>query len=331
MLRETMYNQKLKEEFLSNFDNEATKTMRADLFERTRTTETSLGKDLKDFTFKESIDLLAYLGMPTIPALQMKASFINVYVAWCYENGHRASNEVPLRNLGAEDYEKLLSDKKLYLSKDEMDEILNNGQIPYANRVIVSLIFEGVGGTNLHSEIRNLKEEHIDFDNRILTLYDDKLGERKLQVSEQCIDLIKSALMEETFSLSTPEGVSSYHLEETGYVMKTGVTRRARSKEEDRPQGQMIAKRIREVSYMYDLPYFTVANIKRSGMIKRAVDLFKEHKKLSAVEYQEIAKQFNVGINKDGTFNTYKAVNQFTSRRNIMDLYSIDIESPVFS
>jgi hypothetical protein len=93
----------------------------------------------------------------------------------------------------------------------------------------------------------------------------------------------------------------------------------------------MIAKRIREVSYMYDLPYFTVANIKRSGMIKRAVDLFKEHKKLSATEYQEIAKQFNVGINKDGTFNTYKAVNQFTSRRNIMDLYNIDIESPVFS
>ena len=314
---------------------ESTEDIYKSVFRRSKVEEERLQRDLKDFTRDDFRNLFHYLEPSTIPAVRTLASFISNYVEWAIENGHRTSRDNPLKPLGDSFIEAVVSGHKLYINEEELLEIEADPRISFANKVILRLIWEGVLG-KANSELLNLHKDDIDFDNRMLTLHDDDkdIGERTIQVSERCIEIIKAALNEDNYTITTPRGNRDFELINTGYVIKKTTFGKASADTSGKATKQVTMSRLKDIAYGLEMKFLTPTNVRRSGMISMAKNLFLRDGELSPEQFREISKQFGIKkINRSSNpnevnmdYNYYYTVKVFTTRDNILKLYGIDIE-----
>lgn len=329
-----MYNEEIKEDFLQylisdeEYTDETVHVFRF-VFYKSYDTEEVLNKDLYDFNMNELKQVLLDANKSTLNSVRSFGSMIKKYIDWAIHNGLVNSNINPMDMFTTKDYEECMDkNKKLFISEDELIEI-EDQLINFQDKVIFRLLFEGVNGYEV-SEIIYLTKNDIDYANRQLRLYDKKNGERYIQVSERCLEIIEKAIDETKYYGRNREklserGKSEFQYLDTDNVIKNTITGRT-SKGADKTT---IYRRISMVKDVLGMPYLTVKNVWRSGMIKMAVDLFKQDGELTNEQLAKIAQHFGINKitnNKYEMYN-YHAMRQFINRENILELYGIDIEA----
>jgi integrase len=327
-MEDRLYNSEIKLEYLETFDNEQSRTTIAYLFFKSKEIEEIFEKDLYEFDIEEIKNVLHNTNPLNRMAAKTSGSIILNYISWAINKGLKRSNLNPLADKSVEWYEQFVDkSKKIFITRDELKEIekdLVNAQ----DAVIPYLIFEGALGTGA-SELVNLKQSDIDWENNILYLEDDKYGKRHIVVSEDCMRLIRQAIKETEYRKSNGESQSRnpiLSLVENEYVIRSAQTNtEAYNKRADK---HLVYRRITTISEFFELPYLTAKNIQKSGMIYMGKELYLRDGKLEKDQYHEIAEKFGVrkqNINGYEYYNT-SALKEFINAENIKKLYGIDIE-----
>jgi site-specific recombinase XerD len=329
-----MYNKEIKESFLQylideeGYTDETVHVFRF-VFYKSCDVEEVLEKDMYDFNISELKQVLLNANKSTMNSVRAFASMMKKYIDWAIHTGLVNSNINPMDMFTTKDYEECIDkSRKLFISEDELIEI-EDRLVNYQDKVILRLLFEGVNGYEV-SELINLKKDDVDFENNRLKLYDEKNGERVITVSDRCIKFIEKAITEKTYYAWNAEkestrGKSEYEYFETDHVIKnllTGRTKRLADK-------TTIYRRMNMIKKLFDVPYLTIKNVWRSGMIKMAVELYKEEGELTNKQLTKIAEHFGlrkISVNGYDIYN-YHTMRQFINRDNILDLYGIDIHS----
>jgi integrase len=329
-----MYNPDLKEEFLSStYEENTIQTYRYHFFHSYHVEE-KYGKDLKDFNENELNELLIRQAKKTASMNYFRNCFsvIKQYIDWAIDNGHKKSDLNPMSSiLKPNNYEVYIDKSKSFISErnlEEMENMLEN----YQDKVILRLLFEGVYGEEC-SELLNLKKSDIDFENQRLTLRDNKGRERILNLEgrDRCFHILRGAINEKTYyAKGSPEskkgvrGVSKYQLVETDYVIKNAKGPRT---EEDN-NVQTIRKRfdqnIKEITGMYNM---TIKNVWKSGMIRKAIELYERDGELTTAHLEEIAEHFGYDTVVMGNKKGYNVIHleEFINPKIILNLYEKDV------
>lgn len=323
-----MYNPELKNAFLNEqYENEDSRKIVSYLFYNSRPTEEQLKKDLANFNINDIDVLMKDLDPPNSAVARSNGSVISTYINWAMGNGHRKAIDNPLRGIYPEWYDKFVGDKKLFMSKDELKDTIENIHNAQ-DAVIMQLLFEGVSGNKM-SELLNLKQEDIDWDNNILHLEDDKFGKRDVEVTEDCLQLIQQAINQTIYYSKNGTATgrkAEIELVENEYVLRN-IKTGAYSTGKGSPN--LIYRRLTVISELFDLPYLTSKNLTKSGMIYEAYKEFVSTGTLDNDQISKIAEKFGVRKIKVREYEYYNTsiLREFINNENIMKLYNIDIEN----
>ncbi|AZV43625.1 putative integrase, phage SPbeta [Peribacillus asahii] len=319
-----LYNENIKEEFLNEYNNEATQDTMRHLFLKSAETEDMLKKDLYDFTLEEIGTIMYEINPKTTNSARTYGRFINYYIDWAIEH-YRTGNVSSLNGEPIDHFDKYIDkDLKLLYSEEEIIE-MEDKLINYQDKVVIRMLFEGVEGDGL-SELLNLQEDDVDFEKGILHLKDDKKGERTLEIKDEdkrCLEFIQKASGESYYHFKNGEGKGKnkgIELLENNYVVKS-VRNRAINLE--RADKHLIYRRLATVSKMLEYPYLNAKNIMKSGMLKMAKDLYVRDGELEKVQLTEIAERFNatkVKINNTLDYNL-TPIKSVVTIDNLKELY----------
>jgi integrase len=318
-----LYNPQIKEEFLKTYDNEQTQNTIRYLLFKAYSIEMILDKDLYNFSLGEVGQVLLNSDPLNLSVAKTNARFLTQYISWAIEKGLRNDNLNPLRGIDANEWaSKFVSKKKIYFSENELFE-LESKLVNYQDKAIIRLLFESVNGHGV-SEILNLKESDIDTNNLTLKLKDIKFDSREITVTKYCMDLIVGAISEREYMIQNgtkTTGNTQLNLVQNDYVIRP-VDRK--TKDPDAPADKhTVYRRLAVLGELFDLPYLTVKNIHRSGMIKMARDKYLEHGSLEYEQLSDIAQAFGlrtVRVNGYDTYNT-TILREYLNEQNIMELY----------
>lgn len=327
-----LYNEELKNKYLLTFDNEQTQDTLRYLFYKIYSTEKTLGKDLCDFNVEEIGKAIQATDPMNISAAKTKGRVISSYITWCMDNGYSKHGGIhPMKGIEASWYDKLAFNKKLYITDDDIKDLINNDLVNPQDWATILLAFQGVLGHDL-SEMLNLTKHDINFETGELHLRDDKHGERTITLSEDnrnyVLRILNSAISEPEYRQKngSPESrVPIVPLVQNDYVIRPTARRTLSA---DRADKHVIYRRLTVISDLFDLPYLTAKNIEKSGMIKMARDLFERDGELGTEQYREIAERFGMRKIKMGNYETYNlaGLREFINAKNLMELYGVDIE-----
>lgn len=328
-----MYNEEIKESFLQylideeGYTDETVHVFRF-VFYKSYDIEDVLQKDMYDFNTNELKQVLINANRSTLNSVRSFASMMKKYIDWAIRTGLTNSNINPMDMFTTDDYGECVDrSKKLFISEDELikiENILTN----YQDKIVLRLPFEGINGYEM-SEMLNLKVYDVDYTNKKIRLYDDKNGERFINVSDRCLEIIERAVNEKIYYPLNGEKVSKhgrdmYEYFHTDRIIKNVLSPRTKGDADK----NTIYRRINSIKEIFDMPYLTIKNIWRSGMIKMAVDLYKEYGELTNEQLTKIGDKFGLGKIVSNGYKTYNfhMMRQFINRENILDLYGIDIE-----
>ncbi|PHA03012.1 hypothetical protein COE51_01325 [Bacillus pseudomycoides] len=319
-----LYNETIKEEYLSTLPENTAKIYRY-AFYRSFDHEDMLKKDLYDFTTEEVIDVIKSANHSTLNSIKLTFNVFENYIDWAAK--YRVSNINPLSSVNLNELKAYLdTSKKLFLSEDELIE-LENQMVNAQDKICFRLIFEGALG-HKNSELINLTSNCV-IGNK-LKLKDDKRGEREITVSDRCLELIEAALNEEEYY--TKNGTSetrrgAFEVISGDHVIRSTKTGRVNA-EGGKADTHAIYRRMTTIKELFNLPYLNPKNVRSSGMIKMAKDLYERHGKLENEQLSEIAEHFGVQkvvMNGYEIYN-YSYLRETINAENIMDLYGVNIE-----
>lgn len=323
-----MYNPELKEAFLSTYNKGETRKSISYVFSYSCYLEYKYQKDLKDFEKDELNELLVKLAKGTTENnFSSRFSVVNTYIEWAIINGHKKSGSNLMPQFNKKDYEVYINKDRFIIEQQliEIEESLKN----YQDKVVLRLIFEGVNGTEL-SELLNLKKQDVDFKNKRLRLYDSvEERERFIHVSDRCLDFIEKAHAEEIYYSKNGQnegkrGRNKLKLMKTDHIIKNALTGRTKAFANNK---YTIYGRIETVQEIFELPNLTPTNLRDSGMIKMAVDLYKRDGKLTTTHLEDIAEHFGFSPSMNNGVMGYNTdyLEKFIEPNNIFKLYDIDI------
>lgn len=321
-----IYNRKLKEEFISKYP-EKTHNIYRRIFYYSATVEEMHDIDLYEFNLKQVGEILKSMNPSSLASVKSAVSIIKAYIDWAI---HRRSNNINPLDVVDVEWEKQFVDrtKKLFFSKDEIDEIISkclNAQ----DSVIIALLFEGAGGKEV-SELRNLKYSDVNFDEKSVTLTNENGEQRSISVSDQTLRLLKEAATQTDYYKKNgniaPTSRNTNHtseLIETGYLIKPANTKNVHV---EQVNTHVIYGRLTTISdeKLLNIPNFTVKNIQRSGMIYMAKLIFDRDGKFEDREqYFEICEKFGVNKIMNNGYEVYNwfSMKEFINKETIDQLY----------
>ena len=321
-----LYNEKIKEEFLRNYDNHQTQNTIKYLLYKAFSIENILDKDLYNFNISELGKVIQNTDPLNITVAKTNMRFLTAYISWAIEKGLRNDNLNPLRGIDNEWLEQFVSKKKLYFSEQEIRDI-ENKLVNYQDKAILRMLFEGISGDGV-SEILNLTER--DINDNTLKLNDNKFEPREVVVSDYCLKLIKGALAEKEYKLkngSVQRGTKEYNLVSNDYVIRP-IDRKVL--DVNAPSDKhTIYRRIKFISDLSELPYLNVKNIERSGMIYYGKLLYEQEGSLGKEQLDKIGDKFGIRkVNINGYLNYNTTVlREYINEDNIMELYGVKINN----
>jgi integrase len=324
-----LYNEEIKERFLSNYDNEQTQTTIRNVFAKTELVERVLEKDLYSMNLTELGKCIENINPHNLNVAKSTGRFISQYLTFCTENGYRESNINPLKGVDDEFYDKYVDkSKKIHFSFDEFLQLLDDQNLHNSqDKSFLFLIFEGITGEQF-GEIRDLTIKDINWDENKIFI---KSRNQYITVSKECMTYLEKTINEKTYYNynSKTKEFNERELLPSEYVFKTTKSPRA---SEGQPVGMsMLYTRLHALKEILDLQYLTPNAIKQSGMIKMAVDIFKEDGVLGYDQFAKIGEKYNfskINSNNNGIeyeyYNTY-LMKEFINEDNIKELYGLDV------
>ncbi|MET3505515.1 phage lytic cycle repressor MrpR family protein [Halalkalibacter oceani] len=288
-----MYNEKIKEAFLKNYDADTAVIYRYKLRGAERN-ERALQKDLYSFTRAEIEDTLRDMAQPSLGSIAMAANVFKNYIDWASAHGYSNSSINPIANLTRDSLFRLIDhSKKQFLTEEELAELEDKKLVNGQDKVVFRLLFEGLKGSQL-SEIRNLHYKDIDFDNNIIKVRGEM--EREVKVSDRCLRIITEAYKESVYIVNNGESVFQRANPEKKLIRNDFIIRsidNGRVLDENAPVGNMtLYTRVKMLKKFFDYPYLTPTNIARSGMIKVGKDIYEETGELTNNDLRTIVQNF---------------------------------------
>lgn len=297
MEKHELYNQEVKEEFLSQPQySPGTREVYKRIFERSRVIEEMLNKDLHDFTRQEIEEVLHDLNPLTPPISQSNGRIISSYIIWWI--GKEKLNRInPLEAVGAEWFDRFVDKtKKLYFSFREIKricDICENAQ----DAAILRMYFEDIGGKD-GSEIRNLKIKDLNEETNTLILRENGKTPRIHTISEELKNLIIAAAKQQIYIKKDGKMVESntirsdIDLVQNEFVIRNSITK---TDSHNSPvHSSVLYRRMKTLSESFGLPYLTGKNVLRSGIIYYASQLLKKDGVLGKEQYENIAEKFRL-------------------------------------
>jgi integrase len=325
-MSQNIYNEEIKQKFLDTYENEGTKNTIKYIFFYSYLNEVPLNKDLYDFSKEEIGKIVADSQPKSLSVAKTKLRFIHQYISWAISNNYRRNSINPLQNEANDDeWLKQFVDPqlKMFISKNDVNEFTTH-LVNYQDIVIMHLIFNGVYGHS-STELRNLKITDINEEEKTLRLYDEKKGERYIQVDEDLINLIHKANNEPVYQSSNGRGERQ---KESDLIQNEFVIRPARRGRvvEHNPATQItIINRIKTIAEEFDMEDLTPKGIQRSGMIYMAYKLLKEsgRTELNKQDYEKIGDHFNLSKIHAGEYSYHNrsVMGEYINIENIKKLY----------
>jgi len=291
------YDKKEKQDFIESISNSYAE--RCDIiFKQSASLEQKLNKNLYAFNLEELSILFKKFK------IQKNTYISRKFVLQKYFNYYRdlrIDKTNPLSQVGTEWDKQFISDKRRNLiSEKDFNELVSS----FHNKqdaALCQLLFEGIG-TYETSEILNLKEEDIDWNDGTLNLLGDKKGERQLKVSQRCLEFLKGAIEQRNYYSNNGQvdaGTSVSRLVQNDYVIRPSNTKKNVKDEMARAEPSLINRRfgiLKEFSPNFNI---TVKTLGYSGMMKAAIDLRNEtgvpiENFKNSTHWKHIAKRFNV-------------------------------------
>lgn len=313
------FNKQHKLRYLSGFAARSQSTY-GRVFLKSRMYEELYAKDLYDFNEDEIKQVMSCLNPLNLHASRQSGGVIHNYIQWAMKEGLRCAPTNPLDGVGKSWYGQFIdTSKEIVFSEAQIRDIvssLNN----YQDACIIQMLYEGVMGEG-YSELLNLRKVDIDQDNNLLHLRNDNGRERKLNVSDLCIKLVSAALDETKYLKNNgdvkPGTKSPYtHLVDNDYVLKISATR---NKGNGRGDKHLVLRRMKMVSTYFNLDYLTGTNVRFSGMLSMARDVYAAGKKLELDELTAMVDRFD--ISSLNNFYIYKT--NFLNEATIKKVYGL--------
>lgn len=325
---ERLYNADVKEQFLATYDNEGTQTTLRYLFYKSAPMEEILERDLYDFDLGQLIKVIKNTDPLNLQVAKSNSRFLSNFIDWSIETRRRGNVDNPLKAVDDELLQATVSEKKLYISENELLK-LESKLVNYQDKVILQMLFEGAQGYHMN-ELVNLREQDINFETGELKLTDPEFEGRvrdTLKVSKHCLDLIKGALAEKEYA--NKNGTSTrgkdMPLVENDYVIRP-IARKVKDPNA-KADKHTIYRRLTVISELFEMPYLTAKSVSKSGMLKISKDLYLRDGELEKDQIYEVADRFGLRKLKQGEheFHNRTAIEAYINRQNILDLYGIDI------
>lgn len=312
-----VYNSDTKKEFLVEHSEASQKTYKW-LFQKSSKMEMIAEQELFNFSFNQIGILMSdYLQPNTINTARAYGRLISSYLNWACKKGFNKENILKKTNTDYFD-QYVGTENKIYFSEEEIDEMVNK-LVNAQDSVIIRLLFEGIEGDAL-SELLNLKINDAAED----TIHVEGRGHR-VKVTEKCMSLVNRAIREDTYLLRNGEAKGKKKeaaLVDNNYLIKSAIGKTINLEKADK---HLVYRRIAMISEYFDYKYLNAKNIRKSGMIKMAKDLYARDGELDKKQLGEIAEQFGIKKVKMGKyeFHNYTMIKDFVNMENIRLLYSI--------
>lgn len=327
-----LFNEEQKNMYLKDLPKN-TKTAYLRVLNRARALEERLNKDLYDFNIYEIENLMYYLSPKTLNSATSSISIIQNYIRWAIEQDLRTDNLNPLDAVFGNEFIKKFIDStnKIIFSENEINDVIG-GLVNFQDSAVVVAIFEGILGKH-YSELLNLTWRDIDtekkeiflknengnggYETRIFTVKSGSLLLRYLQKAyEEKVYYKQNGNPKRNIKSQTAD------LIDNDYVFRNALLN---TKESNRRADQhLILRRLKRISEWYGQPYFNAINIRNSGMLKMAKDLYERDGELEKKQYDEICDRFNIQKNeKTGLYNIARIKKDFLNLTKIKEVYDI--------
>ncbi|PIH59112.1 site-specific integrase [Paenibacillus sp. LK1] len=332
---EEFYNPNQKSRYLKD-QIESTKKAYSRVLLRAAKIENKLGKDLYDFNLDEIKQLLFILKATKLSTVMHSGNIIQNYIRWAIEQDLRTDNINPLDAVASgEFYKQFLdtSEQTLFsyteIKKDVVDECIN-----YQDKAVILGLYEGIYGRQ-YSELLTLKMKFFEeinddpdhYNVRLINETVDGNKERTLKVTSDLYNIMRIANDEDIYFKNNGldfEGMrnNKNYLVKTDYIIRAAENARTKSSGNTPSAPALINRRIARIAEMYQLPMLTATNIRNSGMLKLASELYYENdKKLGKEDYEQVLRQYNVGIGKNGEISYGRLKADFLNIENIEKFY----------
>ncbi|MBL4951040.1 site-specific integrase [Neobacillus sp. YIM B02564] len=323
-----LYNEELKEKFLSTYNNEPTQETIRNVFRKTYLIENTLEKDMFDMNLTQLGKCIENTNPSTSNAARANMRFISNYLTWCTENGYRKSNINPLKTIDVDWADQFIDKtKKIHFSYNEFINLLEDKIIMnYQDKALMMLMWNGIIGEEF-SQLRDLKYTDINFDNHTIYV---KERDYHVPVDKKTLYYLEKTNNEKTYynyNQVTKE-FNEKELLESPYVFKIVKSPRG---EPNKPVGHnLIYRRIHILKELLELHYLTPQSIKQSGMIYESVQQYIMNGELGYKQFEVVGNKYDYSkiTTIDGKYEYYNTflMKEFINPENIKELYNINLE-----
>lgn len=340
-----MYNPELKQRFIDTYDIENTRINITRKFYMTNfKKEKELNKDLCDFTNEECQDLLYSFNSKSASSLASIVSILRNYINFTINIGRRENAINFFDMLKLEDLDKYVAKnvyQYMYITRDELYSSVISQIFNPQDAVIYALLFEGVKGKEL-LELRNLKPEDIDFNNKTITIQPyiikNSNGTTKEvpmriieNVDDRTLEIIEGAIHQSIYYRGNSEDnrmgnslPNELDLEPTSYILKNTITSKNPDMDaiEDKPiTKQTVQNRMNKVKKYLENPelvnMLNPTNLVYAGMLD---DLIKIADKKGTVDFNDFS---DVVVSRGMQRNSYYRL------KNIWEILYVDTDDEI--
>jgi integrase len=300
---DVVYNEKIKNLFLNQFNNQDTVDVYKRIFKKSKNMEVNKNKDIFNFDEDELEYFIANgLNPKTKESARTYCNVLSSYIQWSIDNNFSKHETNPLRRR-QEYFYNFVQDTKLYISKEEKDSILYALMNPQ-DQFIIQALFEGIQGSQV-SELVNLKLSDFEKvgEQYYVHLKDNKGKTRTIPVEEKTFELAELANKQQEYYKKNGEMDYSTNIKDivmlppkSEYVLKT--TKTNPKNEGKKVSHYTIYNRLEMIKNLEEFEEYqdalTTKNIVRSGMIYMAKTLLERDGELGRKQIEEICERFGL-------------------------------------
>jgi integrase len=308
-----MYNEEIKNKFLSNYKNANTQTLYRKLLSKFGAYENTVNRDLYTFTIEEVGDLLYWYAPKSRNSASTALSVIKMYRSFSVREGYTTVHLDYSRLIGENDINMFLNRKALPLSylksSDEFYGIVNHLE-NYQDAIILVLLWNGIDGFK-HSEIVNLMVQDCDFDNRKILVKNEN-GElvREVVMSEKDMSYVKNATEELIYKKGNGKAkgkCTSRELIKNDFVLRVPVSKSHGWN--SKIDAQVIDTRMKRIKEWCEKPHLSPQNIVTSRVMTYLNKIEEKSGVLTHNDFDEANRKF--GINVKQLYNMKETYEMF--------------------
>ncbi|MNK43727.1 hypothetical protein D3C87_624420 [compost metagenome] len=325
-----LYNEQQKQMFLKGL----TKNTHASILRilsRARVLEEQLNKDLYNFSLNEIERLIIYLNPTKLNSVVAAASIIQGYIRWAIEQDLRNDNINPLDIVFGDEYFNKFVDKtnQTVFSYKEITYIIDR-LMNYQDAGIVLALFEGIVGKK-YSEILNLLKSDVKKDSNTVVLKNDvnenTQETRIITVSNDLTNLLLKAAEQTVYYKNNGHPSENIKAPTSDLIDNDYIFRNSKlnTKENGSADAHLVLRRLTNVRKWFDYPFFNAINIRNSGMLYMAYQLYENNKKFGKAEFDAVCEHYNISkLKNSNEFNASRLRKEFLNIETIERIYGAE-------